>query len=132
MKAMISTFIFLFSITGLAQTATIKDIPVHDSGSDDTQKETLISISKGSKISGKKFEVVEGHDEIEGEPQILKTEARKSWQTACSDWKKETKELNKENQILALSCNSVACVGAESNMTVCKSKGTYKLKVKME
>jgi glycosyltransferase involved in cell wall biosynthesis len=47
------------------------------------------------------------------------------------DWKKEIRELNKENQVLALTCNKPNCIKNGTVETVCESKGTYKLKTKI-
>lgn len=114
------------SVSAFAQTASVKDIPA------DQESETTISVSKGSKAKAL-FEVTSGTAEIEGDPEILTNAARKSWKAACDEWKKETKELNKENgsQVLAISCNSQTCSKNEGSATVCKSTGTYKIKTRI-
>ena len=108
-----------------AQTASVKDIPA--------EGDTTISISKGSKASAdKKFEIVDGNADISGDPEVLQNAARTSWKKSCNDWKQEVKELNKDNQVLSLTCNSPKCEKNEASQTVCKSTGAYKLKVKLQ
>jgi len=110
------------STTVLAQTAAIKDIP--------TDGDTTISISKG-KNTQNEFQITEGTAEIAGEPELMTKAARSSWKTECADWKKEFKDLNKENQILSMSCNNPTCAKNATSETVCTSQGTYKLKTKI-
>lgn len=108
-----------------AQTASVKDIPA--------EGDTTISISKGSKASvDKKFEIVDGNADISGDPEVLQNAARNSWKKSCNEWKQELKDLNKDNQVLALTCNSPKCEKNESSQTVCKSTGAYKVKVKLQ
>ncbi len=123
MKMMMA--ILLTSVFAQAQTASVKDIPA------DQDSETTISVSKGSKAQAQ-YEITAGTAEVEGDPEILVTAARKSWKAACNDWKKELKELNKENQVLALSCNSMKCAKDESSATVCRSEGTYRIKTRVK
>ena len=120
----------LFSILtsfALAQTSpTLNNMPV-DEGT------TTISIKKGEKdkAADKKFEIVDGADEVEGEPANLTKGARESWKKACVDWKQEIKDLNKENQVLTISCGTMQCATTAPE-TTCKSTGKYKLRVKLE
>lgn len=108
----------------MAQTANIKDIPT------DVEGETTISISKGKK-AGAVFEITEGNAEIAGDPDLMVKGARTSWKKTCDDWRKEIKDLNKDNQVLVVNCNSPKCSKNETSETVCVSTGTYRLKVKM-
>lgn len=112
----------LFSVA-MAQSANIKDIPV--------EGDTTISVTKGGAKSVN-YEISEGSAEITGDPEILTKEARSSWKKACDDWKKETKELNTENKILVLNCNSPKCDRGSAGETTCTSSGTYKVRVKMK
>jgi hypothetical protein len=111
-----------FSFSALAQTAAIKDIP--------TEGDTTISISKG-KNTQNEFQITEGTADIAGEPEAMTKAARASWKQECNEWKKEIKDLNKENQVMALSCNSPSCSKNGTSETVCTSQGTYKLKTKV-
>ncbi len=110
-----------------AQTTGVK-IDNIDSSSEDT----TISIKKGSSAAKaeKKFEIIDGDGEIVSDGKLLRNEAQESWKKACESWKKEIREDNKDNKILAINCGSQTCA-PENGQTVCKSKGTYKLKVKM-
>lgn len=110
----------------MAQTANIKDIPV------DPEQGTTIRIEKGARPNAPTTsEVLEGQAEVTGDPKPLARVARESWSKACEDWKKEVKELNKDNQIMALSCNSAKCSN-EGVLTVCKSTATYKIRMKIQ
>lgn len=118
----LSTFFSLFAI---AQKAAITDIP--------TEGDTTISISKGTKaVGGSEYEITEGNAEITGEPEIMEKAARASWLKACGDWKKETKDLNKDNIVLVLNCNRASCAKNETSETLCTSKADYKIKTKIK
>jgi hypothetical protein len=122
---MISLILLFAASSALAQTAAIKDIPA------DGDAETTISISKGKKGTAE-YEISEGKADISGDPEVLTKEARNSWKKACDDWKKEIKDLNKDNQVLALSCNSPSCTKNSMTETVCQSSGVYKVKTKIK
>lgn len=104
-----------------AQTANINDVPL--------EGDTTISVSK-NKSSSSEYSISDGNAEISGDPAILLADARKNWKKACDEWKQETKELNKDNQIIAISCNKSSCDKNSITETVCSSVGTYKVKVK--
>jgi WXXGXW repeat (2 copies) len=75
------------------------------------------------------FEIIDGSSQITGDSDPLKDGANKKWKTACDDWKKETKDLNKGNQVIAISCGSSACATGDSSAFTCSSMGSYKVKV---
>ena len=110
------------SVSAFAQTAGIKDIPADG--------DTTISITKG-KDKQNEFHIDEGKADISGEPEILEKEARKSWKAECAEWKKEFRDLNKDNQILAMTCNNPTCTKNATSQTVCTSEATYKVKTKI-
>ncbi len=118
----LSIVMMCLSISAMAQTAAVKDIPADG--------DTTISISKG-KNGTNEYQITEGNAEISGDPEILTKAARDSWKKECESWKKEVKELNKDNQVLALSCNSPQCSKNETSQTLCHSNGTYKVKTKV-
>ena len=91
---------------------------------------TTIEIKKGNKANAPLFEVTEGEDKIEGDAAPLLKEARSNWKKACTDWKKEFKDLNKDNSILSMNCGTQSCA-TQAMETVCTSKATYKLKIKV-
>ncbi|KYG66521.1 hypothetical protein AZI86_05600 [Bdellovibrio bacteriovorus] len=107
-----------------AQSVGIKDIPA------DGEAETTIEIKKG-KNTQKKFEVVTNEDEIEGDAAPLLKDARVNWKKACADWKSETKALNKENQVISLSCGKMECATVSMEST-CQSKAKYTVKVQVQ
>lgn len=126
MKSILAITVLIFSISlplsTLAQTAAIRDIPADG--------DTNINISKG-KNNQRNYEITEGHEDISGDPQILSKDARDSWKTACADWKKETKENNKDNQVIALSCGSPVCEKKDATEITCVSNGTSKIKTRI-
>ena len=97
----------------------------------DANENTTIEIKKGSKATPTtQYQITDGEDTVQGEAAPLLKEARSNWTKACADWKKELKDLNKENQILSMNCGTQSCNTAAME-TVCSSKATYKLKVKV-
>lgn len=117
------TFVSTFIVTAaLAQTMGIKDIPADG--------DTTIKIEKGGKTTNK-FEITEGTDTIEGDPAPLLKEARANWKIACTEWKKELKELNKENQVISMSCGTMSCATSAME-TTCSSTGKNRIKVKVQ
>lgn len=96
------------------------------------QEDTTISISKGNKKSNtKKYTISEGENEITSDKEVVKKEAQQSWKVACSDWKKEFKDLNKDNKIISMTCGKMNCTkdGVE---TTCASVAKYKVRVVVE
>lgn len=111
-----------------AQKTSVTDIP--SDGSQTTT--TTIQVKKGDQPSADRdFEILDGSAEVAGEPNLMSKGARESWKKACDEWKKEVKDLNKENQVVVLNCNSPHCA-IESGSTVCKSTASYKLRVKIK
>lgn len=121
MKFLVIGLSFISTIA-LAQTMGIKDIPADG--------DTTIKIEKGQKADNK-FEITEGVDTIEGDAAPLLKEARANWKAACTEWKKELKELNKENQVISMSCGTMKC-STTAMETTCTSEGKNKIKVKVK
>lgn len=121
MRKVLILLLFLPLITE-AQSVGVKDIPAGD--------DTTIEIRKG-KGSDKEFEVVTDEDSIEGEAAPLLKEARSHWKRACAEWKSELKELNKDNQVLSMSCGTMQCSTVAMEST-CRSTAKYKLKVRVK
>ncbi len=122
MKIIIISLLFL-PFVSQAQTVGVKDISAC--------QDTTIEIKKGAKSTDKDFEIVTDQDSIEGDAAPLLKEARSNWKTTCADWKKEIKELNKENQVLSLSCGTMQCSTAAMEST-CRSQAKYKVKVRVK
>lgn len=112
-----------------AQKAGVTEIPISEDGTT-----TTISVQKGTPTapgSRDTSEVLDGSAEIAGDPNVLMKGARENWKKACDEWKKEVKDLNKENQVIALNCGAPKCA-SESGGTVCKSAANYKVKVNLK
>lgn len=82
---------------------------------------------KAQSTSGQ-FEVVDLTGSILGEADISADAAKISWNRACLEWKKETKELNNHSQLLGINCNIPDCTYSDSGKTQCSSTGTYQIK----
>lgn len=123
MKKLLAVLLFV-PFMAQAQSVGIKDIPA------DTEGETTIQIKKG-KDTTKKYEVVNNEDEIEGDGSPLLKDARANWKKACAEWKTETKSLNKENQVLSLSCGKMECATVAMEST-CSSKAKYTIRVQVQ
>lgn len=119
---LVSLALFSLTIQSQAQSVGIKDVPAGE--------DTTIEIKKG-KNTDKEFEIVTNEDEIEGEAAPLLKDARANWKKACADWKAELKDLNKENQILSMSCGKMECSTVSMEST-CRSKTKYKAKVRVK
>ena len=118
----------IFTTATYAQEVGVK-VNATTSGNEDT----TISIKKGPQtVTNKKvYTISEGSEDVTGDNDVLKKNAEKNWKTACSEFKTEFKEMNKENKIISLSCGTMVCnkEGVESS---CKSKATYKVRVLAE
>ena len=103
-------------------------------GINSTSGDTSILIKKGD-VSAQQcveYQIVDGSEEVSGDPSMTKSAALRSWKSACADWKSQVKELNKsaQNALMALSCGSSAAV-QDGEQWYYRSAGTYKLKVKV-
>jgi hypothetical protein len=105
----------------------IKDLPI--SG----QRETSITIQKWKPKPSQfsKFSILKDTQEIEGDPSVSSKDARQNWKNACSEWKTETKELNKKNEIISLDCGHPTLSKEESGQKSYHSTGKYQIKVQM-
>ncbi len=117
--------VLLFSSALVAQTISVKDVPVD-------QESTTIEIKKGKQSTvdsaKKQYQVMEEVSEIAGEPAPLMKAARENWNKACADWKKEVKELNAENKVMVLNCGKPQCQTTTME-TTCTSDGKSKIRV---
>jgi hypothetical protein len=73
-------------------------------------------------------EAVETVAAIEGETSATAGDAKKAWDKACKDWKKELKTEHGKDLISA-DCGEKICSG-DAGSKVCSSKGLFKLKVR--
>lgn len=121
------TLVILLSLLSLsvsAQQVNIKDAAAGD-------EDTTIQIKKGKASPNEiRYEVVSGEDAIAGEAAPLLKDARENWKKACADWKKETKENNKDVQVVSLSCGTMECATVSMEST-CTSKAQRKMRVRM-
>ncbi len=97
-----------------------------------TDQETSITIKKGAQAAKEcvEYHITEGKDEINGAPDFDRKKAYADWKVECDKWKANMKEMNKDNQILQLSCNK-ARAGKDGEMQMYSSEGSYKIKVKI-
>ena len=120
--------LLLASSSVMAQKAGVKL-----DGIDANSDETSITIKKGA--SAKKdcqtYEVVDGNEEVAGDPENERSKAYSNWKKACSDWKASMKELNHDNKILTLNCNRPQ-ENKDKYLTTFTSQGSYKLRVKLK
>lgn len=97
-------------------------------------QDTTISIHKGKanevKSGSALYEIIENKEQVAGDAAPLLKDARAKWKVACNDWKKETRENNKDNKILILNCGVMNC-STEKMESVCTSEGQVKMKVKV-
>ncbi len=120
-------FLSLAALPAFAQKAgvALTDIP--------TNQDTSIVIKKGAQenlLLPPDFEIVEGKDEIAGEPTNDRKSAYASWKEQCADWKKSMREMNKDNQLITLNCGSPTLKKEEYILTF-SSTGSYKMRVRI-
>ncbi len=113
------------ALAAVAQTTSINDIPTNSDG------DTQITIGKGSGSRDRDFDIINGSGDVSGDTSPLSKGARDNWKKACAEWKAEIKDLNKENQVLALNCGNPDCK-KEQHGTTCSSVGNYQLKVRIK
>lgn len=116
---------FFLSVSSYSQDKTLRisDIPTHE--------DTSVIIKKGVTSFGPDFEIVSGVDEVAGDPLAGSKESHASWKLACENWKKETRELNKSNQVLSLNCNLPIPTRIEGGLNIYHSSASYKLRVRI-
>ncbi len=125
-------FKFILAVAFLLPTAALAQKVGLQVDGVNANENTTIEIKKNDRPKNEKsFEITEGTDEITGEFSTLLQEARKNWKTACEDWKKELKDLNKENQVLFISCGRMTC-SKQSVESSCQSVAKYKLRVQLK
>ena len=98
-----------------------------------TDTDTAILIKKGGlnpALVPPDYDVVTDKDEIFGDPSADRKEAYASWKQACQEWRHSMKEMNKDNQVIVLNCNSPK-LEKEDYLFTFKSMGTFKLRVRI-
>lgn len=124
LRTMLIALVLQSSLWAQKPAVTIKDVS--------TEQDTSIEIKKGtSSKQCVEYQIIDGKDEVFGEAQKERAQAYTSWKTACTEWKNNMREMNKENQILQLNCNNPESTKAEYLITF-KSEGTYKIKTKIK
>jgi hypothetical protein len=121
----------LFSSWALAQTVDVNKIPADDSGTTTIRIQKDHNIDLPAAAARPAWEVQDGTADVEGEASATAKDAKKAWQQACKDWKKETRDDNKDNKVLNLNCGSASCSG-EAGSKICTSKATYKIKTRVD
>lgn len=130
----IPTIVVLMTSALLSGTA-LADKPKVKVSDIDGSQDTTISIRKGALPSEEKirYEIISGTDELIGDPAAGKSNAYKAWKTACTEWKKDFREDNRENRILSISCGAAKISPGESlGEYVYKSMTSYRMRVRME
>ncbi|MBC7743321.1 MAG: hypothetical protein H7061_14075 [Bdellovibrionaceae bacterium] len=118
----------LLSLLALPVQAEEVGIKINDVN---TTQDTTISIKKGDAGGKRKYTLSNGEEDISGDKNVVMKDAEKSWKSACLDWKKEFRELNKDNKIITMNCGQMKCTkdGVES---ICSSTAKHKVKVLLE
>jgi len=113
----------LFASAAFAEHVNVKDI--------DTSQDKTIEIRNGA-YSDRDYQITTSTEDISGDAAPLLVDARKNWKTACAEWKKETRDLNRENQspTLSISCGQMECSTVAMEST-CHSTGTNKINVRI-
>lgn len=113
--------LYRFNLSGLTMVAAICSLTLFSQAQGEVEE-----LAKDQK---NQFEIVDGTNEVEGEPGSTTSSARSKWQKACEIWKGETKDLNKMNQVVSMSCGSASCAYQENGTYICSSTAAYKLKI---
>lgn len=117
--------LFLLPFAASAEKTGVKVTDIE--GKDDTS----IVIKKGPVTDQcVQYEILSGSEEVFGMAEYDRSKAYTSWKTACEDWKKGMREMNKGNQLLSLNCNSPKATKEDERFTF-QSAGTYKMRLKM-
>jgi hypothetical protein len=82
----------------------------------------ILILFSGFNLRAENFEVIDGVAHVTGKPSLSPSQARANWDTACDQWKAETKEINRDN-LLVISCEQPACTDFDGDVT-CSSDGT--------
>ncbi len=114
----------------LACTVQAQEVGVKVNSIDATQ-DTTISIKKGETAAKKKYVLSEGDEDIAGDKSTIRKDAEKSWKAACTEWKKEFRETNKDNKVIAINCGRMRC-SKEGVESTCESKAKYKVRILSE
>ncbi|MGZ3722904.1 MAG: YXWGXW repeat-containing protein [Bdellovibrionales bacterium] len=78
--------------------------------------------------SAENFEIIDGTAKVTGAPNHLKADARTNWVAACEDWKRETVQLNKNDQVIMMACQDPACPLGDDGYFTCSSQASFKIK----
>lgn len=97
-------------------------------GANAAAADTNVNIQKGDDAE---FTIISDKAEVAGEPLLADADARESWKKACEQWKAEMRDLNKDNQLIALSCGTPRPTRSENANTIYRSDGTYKVRVRV-
>ena len=124
-KMFLALTVAIFGLSVYAEEVGVKVDKVNAS------EETTISIKKGATGNKKIYSVVEGDHDISGDKDVVAKGAEKNWKAACTEWKKEFREDNKDNKIISMTCGRMVCE-KEGVETTCKSLAKYKIRTLSE
>jgi hypothetical protein len=123
------------SFANPSQGGSKSGVRVHQSLPEGENSSVLIETTKNAKVRPD-YEIVEGEDEISGDPTAGTKAAYASWKEACKEWKNELKENNKGDRVLVSNCGSASfqkddASGAGAGVYVYRSKAKYKIRVRI-
>lgn len=94
-------------------------------------QDTSIVVQKGAPdIYLPDFKIVNGSEDITGDPVAGYQQSFASWKKACSDWKKDLLDMN-PGQLLTVSCGRPRTQRGEAGTTLVESTGNYRIKVRI-
>jgi hypothetical protein len=97
------------------------------------KEDTSILVHKGPVggviVTPTEYQIIEGTDDVLGDPSNDTQEALKSWKQACSDWKKELKANNGDRLIVANCGRPHVETEKVTFQKTDASTGTYRVKV---
>ena len=88
----------------------------------------VLILASAAAVHADNFEIIDGTATVTGKPSYSPQQARDNWDSACEQWKNETKDFNKTDQIMMLSCQTPVCGSNEGNETTCSSTAIMKIK----
>lgn len=128
----ISVALFAVLAAGLTSMSVLAEGPSVSVTGVPTDQESTITIRKGvdSGRTEPDYRIESGSEEINGDPIAGQEGSYGSWKAACSEWKKDMREMNGK-ALIALSCGTPHATRDSSSRVTQSSTGTYKLKVRV-
>ena len=96
-----------------------------------SDQDTSIVIKKGKSAEDAEYEIISDTAEITGDPSSVDKNAYNSWKEARDQWKKDLRDSNKNNEVLAMDCSQPTAVPDKDSITIYRATCKYKIKVRM-